>query len=73
MIETAIRKNTEDFLDTHARAKITNRNIARLLSRLPHIPQPAQDDIKRAMWFLSDDLAALATNKNTDKHGDTHA
>ena len=47
--------------------RLTNRNIARLLNRLKpfDLPQIAQDDIKRAFWFLSNDIFNLF-NKNTD-------
>ena len=43
------------------RARLTNRNIARILKRLEHLnmPQMAQDDIKRAFWFLSNDINNL--------------
>ena len=49
------------------RERITNRTIARLLARLT-VPQKEQDDIKRAMWFLSDDIDKLIT-ENKDKQG----
>jgi hypothetical protein len=40
------------------RERITNRHIAKVLSRLAELNLPAvvQDEIKRQMWFLSDDL-----------------
>ena len=42
--------------------RLTNRNIARLLTRLKpfNLPDIAQDDIKRAFWFLSNDLKKIA-------------
>lgn len=38
--------------------KITNRHIAKVLSRLDELklPRIVLDDIKRSFWFLSDDL-----------------
>ena len=41
--------------------KITNRHIARLLDRLKplSLPEIAESEIKRQMWFLSEDIAAL--------------
>ncbi len=40
------------------RVRITNRHIAKILSRLSQIQLPdiVKDEIKRQMWFLSDDL-----------------
>lgn len=48
--------------------RITNRNIARLLTRLKpfNLPQIAEDDIKRAFWFLSNDIINLVS-ENKDK------
>ncbi len=44
--------------------KITNRHIAKVLSRLNamNLPDIIKDEIKRQMWFLSDDLVS-AINK----------
>lgn len=38
--------------------RITNRHIAKVLSRLGELRLPAivQEEIKRQMWFLSNDL-----------------
>lgn len=49
------------------RLRITNRQIAKLLSRLEelqlNLPQILLDEIKRYMWYLSEDLEALYTEK----------
>lgn len=45
-------------MDNGERERITNRHIAKLLSRLEplKLARIALDEIKREMWFLSDDL-----------------
>ena len=41
--------------------RLVNRHIAKLLSRLKvlKLPEIAESEIKRQMWFLSDDISAL--------------
>ena len=45
------------------RLRITNRQIAKLLSRIENLrlnlPQILSDEIKRYMWYLSEDLEKL--------------
>jgi hypothetical protein len=44
--------------------RITNRHIAKLLYRLTplNIPEIAQEEIKRQMWFLSEDIINMCKN-----------
>jgi len=61
-------------MDTRKRQQITNRQIARLLSRLApfNLPELVTEDIKRYMWFLSEDLGKEQIG-NMDKQGDKDA
>lgn len=45
-------------MDKEIQKKITNRHVAKVLSRLAEIKMPeiVLSEIKRQMWFLSDDL-----------------
>ena len=47
--------------------RITNRHIAKVLARLAELKLPAivQDEVKRQMWFLSNDLMDMC--KQGDK------
>jgi len=56
------RRTKEAVLKTEGeRERITNRHIAKLLSRLEplSLPEIARDEIKREVWRLSDDLKEL--------------
>jgi hypothetical protein len=48
--------------------RITNRHIAKVLSRLSELKLPAivSDEIKRQMWFLSDDLLNMCKQGGCD-------
>lgn len=48
--------------------KITNRHIARLLDRLKPLSMPeiAESEIKRQMWFLSEDIENLYENGESE-------
>ena len=48
--------------------KITNRHIAKILNRLHflNLPEIAQDDIKRQMHFLKEDL--ISEKKGVSEH-----
>jgi len=54
-----------------SRERLTNRHIAKLLTRLEplKIPEIALSDIKRQMWFLSEDIYSSA-KKESVKHGE---
>lgn len=46
-------------MDNTTRNRITNRHIAKVLTRLGDTVAPViQNEIKRQMWFLSDDLTS---------------
>jgi len=55
------RRTKEAVLTEGERERITNRHIAKLLSRLEplNLPEIARDEIKREVWRLSDDLKEL--------------
>ena len=55
------------------RQKLTNRHIAKLLSRLQPLSMPAIciSEIKKEMWWLSDDLKELYEGKG-GKYGERH-
>jgi hypothetical protein len=50
------------------RERITNRHIAKILTRLSqlNLPDIVQDEIKRQMWFLSDDLFDMCKKETSD-------
>lgn len=49
-------------------ARITNRHIAKALSRLSqlNLPSIVCDEIKRQMWFLSEDLVNMCKQGGCD-------
>jgi len=55
-------------MDEGRRLQSTNRHIAKLLSRLEplKLPQIALDEMKREMWFLSEDLRDISAGKQGD-------
>lgn len=48
--------------------RITNRHIAKVLTRLSalKLPHIVQDEIKRQMWFLSEDLINMCKKEMRD-------
>jgi hypothetical protein len=49
--------------------KTTNRHIAKLLDRVSilNLPEIAINEIKRQMWFLSDDIYNLCKQGESEK------
>lgn len=55
-------------MENGERERITNRHIAKILSRLEplKLPRIALDEIKREMWFLSSDLWDMCRKGDRD-------